>query len=277
MYYIDSIVYIIMVNHLNDFNMKQFKDKKILITGASKGIGRACAIRFAKDGATIIINYNSSKEDAEETLKQVIAAGGKGNIVKADMGKVEEVQQLWKSSIEDGLMPASLILNAAFQKKALVDDTDIELIRQTLEVNIIGNFALAKLFIDKCREISWQGSIVVHSSNQSEFVNPTGFAYGISKAALNHMVKHMARSTAKDNIRINAVLLGWFNTEGERKFHSAEKIEKDAFNTIPLRRIGKPEEAADISYFLASDASSYMTGSLVRLDGGFALDPDLTT
>ena len=257
--------------------MKEFKNKRILITGAGKGIGRACAVRFASDGAEVIINYRSSSKDAGETLHRVREAGGTGKIIQGDIGNPDDVERVWEMACSGGAIPSVLVLNAAYQKKADFDDTDMGLLRQTLDVNIIGNFNLAKLFIKQCRELSLPGNIVVHSSNQGEFVNPTGFAYALSKAALNHMVKHMARATVKDKIRVNGILLGWFDTEGERLFYSEQQIREQAGKTIPMQRAGNPEEAANMTYFLASEKSSYMTGSLVRYDGGFALNPDLST
>jgi NAD(P)-dependent dehydrogenase (short-subunit alcohol dehydrogenase family) len=257
--------------------MTEFKNQRILITGASKGIGRATAVKFARDGAEIIINYNSSQKDGEETLRQVEAAGGKGKIVQGNIGNPNDVNRVWEVACSDGKMPSVLILNAAFQKKATFDNTDIDLLKKTLDVNIVGNFSLAKLFIEAHRKQGTSGNIVVHSSNQGEFVNPTGFAYALTKAALNHMVRHIARAVVKNKIRVNGVVLGWFNTEGERYFYSAEQIEEQAKNSVPMQRAGKPEEAANMAYYLASEQSSYMTGSLVRYDGGFALDPDLST
>lgn len=257
--------------------MKNFKGKKVLITGASKGIGKACAIKFAEYGAEVIINYRSGKEDAEETLRLVKKAGGTGTIVYCDMGNKEDIAKLWDIACANNTPPEVLVLNAAFQKKATVFETEPELVETTLGVNVVGNYTLAKLFIDECIKQSISGNIVIHSSNQSVFVNPTGFAYSLSKAALNQMVKHLARATVKNKIRVNGVILGWFNTEGERTFYSAEQIEEQASQTIPIGRAGRPDEAADLTCFLASEESSYMTGSLVRLDGGFSLNPDLST
>jgi len=257
--------------------MREFKAKRILITGASKGIGRACAIKFAGDGADIIINYNNNRIDAEETLRQVEIAGGSGSIVQGDIGKPEDVTRIWDKASFDGKIPSVLILNAAYQKKATFLETDVDLLRHTFDVNIVGNFSLAKQFIQECRRLRSPGNIVIHSSNQGEFVNPTGFAYALTKAALNHMVRHIALEVVKDHIRVNGIVLGWFNTEGERHFYSAEQVEEQAKNTVPMQRAGKPEEAANMTYFLASEQSSYMTGSLIRYDGGFALDPDLST
>jgi NAD(P)-dependent dehydrogenase (short-subunit alcohol dehydrogenase family) len=169
------------------------------------------------------------------------------------------------------------VLNAAFQKKATVRETDLDLMRKTFEVNVFGNYRLAALFADACKKKGQPGAIVVHSSNQSEFVNPTGFAYSLSKAALNQMVKHLAMAYVKDMVRVNGILLGWFDTEGERKFYSKEQIARQAALTVPSGRAGRPEEAAELTYFLGSERSSYCTGGLLRCDGGFALSPDLSS
>jgi glucose 1-dehydrogenase len=257
--------------------MGEFKNKKVLITGAGKGIGKACAIRFAGDGAQIALNYLSDAAEARKAKQLVEEAGGNAKLIQADLGNEKDVKRLWQEANSDGNPPEVLILNAAFQKKQTFDETDPVLLRKTFDVNIIGNFILAKNFIEQCRKLAIPGRIVIHSSNQGEFVNPTAFAYALSKAALNHMVKHLARAVAGENIRVNGVILGWFDTEGERRFYSQEQIQQQASGTIPVKRAGDPMEAANLTYFLASEQSSYMTGSLVRNDGGFALDPDLST
>jgi glucose 1-dehydrogenase len=255
----------------------EFKGKYVLITGASQGIGNACAVRFAEDGATVFINYSNNDKAAQKTLDAVKAAKGDGSIIKADLGIPADVEAMWNAVTQVCTVPDVLVLNAAYQKKATIDETDLDLMRRTFDVNVLGNFQLAKLYIDACKAQKKKGNIVIHSSNQGEFVNPTGFAYSLTKAALNQMVKHLALFCVGANIRVNGVVLGWFDTDGERKFYSQEQIAEQAVKGIPMKRAGFPSEAADMAYFLASDASSYMTGSLLRLDGGFALAPDLST
>ena len=196
-------------------------------------------------------------------------------LVCADLGEPAAVEALWAAHGGAGF--DTLLLNAAYQKKASLEETDLGLLETTFRINVLGNFQLAALFIAERRRSGRAGSVIVHSSNQAEFVNPTGFAYSLSKAALNHMVRHLARATVKDRIRVNGVILGWFDTEGERQFYPAEQILSQAAVGIPMGRTGAAHEAADLAMFLASDTSSYMTGSLVRLDGGFALAPDLGT
>jgi NAD(P)-dependent dehydrogenase (short-subunit alcohol dehydrogenase family) len=256
--------------------MTRFPGKRILITGGSQGIGRACCEYFASEGAEVIGTYSRDEVAARATESSIRAAGHRAMMIKADLGDSAQIEALWKRATQDGGVDA-LILNAAYQKKATFEETDLALIEKTFRVNVGGNFQLAKLFIDARRALKAPGSVVIHSSNQGDFVNPTGFAYGMSKAALNHMVHHLARATVRDSIRVNGVLLGWFDTDGERKFYSAEQIKQQAKSGIPMGRAGDPKEAAAMAAFLVSDDSSYMTGSLVRFDGGFALDPDLST
>jgi 3-oxoacyl-[acyl-carrier protein] reductase len=256
--------------------MSRFKGKRILITGGSQGIGRACAELMASEGGEIVGSYIHDDDAAKKAEEAIRSEGGRATMIKADMGEPADLERLWVEATKGGGIDV-LILNAAFQKKATADETDLALMEKTFRVNVTGNFQLAKLFIAARRKAKLPGSVVIHSSNQGEFVNPTGFAYGLSKAALNHMVRHLARSVVKENIRINGVVLGWFDTDGERKFYSSEQIKEQAKTGIPMGRAGDPLEAARMTAFLASDDSSYMTGSLVRFDGGFALAPDLST
>lgn len=254
---------------------KRFTGTRVLITGASQGLGQACAAGFAGEGAEVLGTWSRDQVVAEHAEQDMRKQGLNVRLVRTDLGDPTAVAALWHTHGTAGF--DTLVLNAAFQKKARMEETDLALLEATFRVNILGNFQLAKLFIDERIRSGRPGVIVVHSSNQGEFVNPTGFAYALSKAALNHMVRHLARATAKNGIRVNGVILGWFDTAGERKFYSAEQMRVQASSNVPMGRTGHGHEAADLAMYLASDASSYMTGSLVRLDGGFALDPDLGT
>jgi NAD(P)-dependent dehydrogenase (short-subunit alcohol dehydrogenase family) len=256
--------------------MTRFAGKHVLITGGSQGLGRACAELFASEGARVVGTYSRDQAAAAAAEAAIRARGGHASMLKADLGDAEQTAALWRSAAGDHGVDV-LILNAAYQKKATCEETDIALLEKTFRVNVGGNFQLATLFIADRRARKAPGAIVVHSSNQGVFAFPTGFAYGISKAALNHMVLGLARATVRDRIRVNGVILGWFDTEGERKFYSADQIKEQAKDGIPMGRAGDPIEAARMAAFLACDESSYMTGTLLRYDGGFALDPDLTT
>jgi NAD(P)-dependent dehydrogenase (short-subunit alcohol dehydrogenase family) len=257
--------------------MHRFERSRILVTGGTKGIGAACVEQFAREGAELLVTWSRDDEAAAALRRRIEAIPARVYLFKADLGDGDAIEGLWKRLEAEHLLPDALVLNAAYQRKATVDETDPELFRRTLEANLVGNFRLARLYIASRRRAGAPGSIVVHSSNQAEFVNPTGFAYAVSKAGLNHLVRHLARSCASHRIRVNGIVLGWFDTEGERAFYDREPMRRQAAGSVPLGRIGEPEEAARLTVFLCSDDSSYMTGSLVRCDGGFALAPDLSS
>jgi NAD(P)-dependent dehydrogenase (short-subunit alcohol dehydrogenase family) len=248
--------------------------KTILITGGSKGIGAACVKRFASDGWNVAFNY--SRDDGT-AAKVEAECDSRAKGYQADLGNKDSIDEFFDSALEQFGTIDALILNAAYQQKAVFDETDWTLMEKTFSVNVFGNVHLAQRFVEHRKFNGGGGSVVVHGSNQAEFVNPTGFAYALSKAALHHMVKHVASATADDNIRVNGVILGWFDTEGEHRFIDPTQIPEQAKDGIPMGRAGDPSEAANLAHYLISDASSYMTGALVRLDGGFALAPDLST
>lgn len=256
--------------------MNDFAGQRILLTGGSQGIGHACARRFAASGARVVINYARDPAAADAAVAGIRAAGGDCRAVRADLGEAAEVERLWCEATAEGPLDA-LVLNAAFQRKATLEETDLDLLRRTLAVNVVACFDLAKRFIAARRAVGGGGAIVVHGSNQGELVMPTGLAYGVSKAALHHLVRHLAAAAARDRVRVNGVVLGWFDTEGERRTYGQAEIRAQAARTIPLGRIGEAEEAAAFTAFLAGAGASYITGSLLRCDGGFALAPDLAT
>ena len=257
--------------------VRRFEGARVLVTGGTKGIGAACAERFALEGAEVLVTWAHDEDAAAALRRRLEAIPARVQAFRMDLGDGDAIEGLWKRLEAESLLPDALVLNAAYQRKATVDDTDPELLRRTLEANLVGNYRLAKLYIASRRRAGAPGSIVVHGSNQGEFVNPTGFAYAVSKAGLNHLVRHLARACAPHRIRVNGIVLGWFDTEGERAFYDREAMRRQAAGSVPLGRMGEPEEAARLTAFLASDDSSYMTGSLVRCDGGFSLSPDLSS
>jgi NAD(P)-dependent dehydrogenase (short-subunit alcohol dehydrogenase family) len=254
--------------------MKDFEGKSVLITGGTKGIGKACALEFSSRGAFVIMAYGRDSAAAQAALDEVQRQGGKGVLLQSDLSHPDGADKLWESVQTRNLNPETLILNGAYQEKVPALDTDAALMQRTFQMNVFAGFLLAKACIKHWIERKQEGVIVVHSSGQSTHVHPNAFAYAVSKAALDHMTRHLASVGAKHGIRINGVNLGWFLTEGERVFYDEAEMIRAARESVPMGRIGDPREAAKFTAFLAGDDCSYMTGSMLTYDGGYALHPD---
>lgn len=257
-----------------------FAGRRALVTGGTKGIGRATALLLAELGAEVVATYHVDEEAAGRLRADLDATppgGREHRVERCDLADHDALRSLVARLDAEQRVPDMLVCNAAFQRKAVVADTDVALLEATFRANVFGNYVLCREVCDRLVRDGEGGAVVINSSNQAEFVNPTGFAYALSKASLNHMVRHLARAYAGAGIRVNGLVLGWFDTEGERDFYSADQIARQAAKSIPAGRAGDPAEAARMIAVLASPVSSYATGSLVRVDGGFALAPDVTT
>lgn len=254
--------------------MRDFDGKAVLITGGTKGIGKACALEFSSRGACVIMAYGSDGSAAESALGEVREQGGKGFLIQSDLSQPDGVDKLWDSILSNNLKPEILILNGAYQEKVPALDTDASLMQKTFQMNVFAGFLLAKACIKHWIGHKRKGVIVIHSSGQSTHVHPSAFAYSVSKAALDHMTRHLASVGAEHGIRVNGVNLGWFLTEGERAFYGETEMIRAARDSVPLGRIGDPREAAKFTAFLAGDDCSYMTGSMLTYDGGYSLHPD---
>jgi 3-oxoacyl-[acyl-carrier protein] reductase len=254
-----------------------FSGRHALVTGGTKGIGRACVRLFAECGATVTATYASDHRAADTLRRELDANGACHEIVRCDTGDHGAVGRLVSGLADGDRLPDILVCNAAYQRKASLRETDLPLLERTFRVNLFGNYLLIRDVADRLEAAGRGGAIIVNGSNQSAFVFPTGFAYSLSKAALDHLVRHCAYAYAKAGIRVNGIVLGWFDTDGERAFYSSERIARQAADSIPLGRAGNPEEAAGLIAYVASKHGAYITGSLLRIDGGFSLAPDTST
>jgi glucose 1-dehydrogenase len=253
-------------------NTEKFNGQRALITGGTKGIGKATALRLAGRGAHVYLNYASSQADAEETLAELQALGHSAELLKADIGDPEQVATLLKKVHADGPLDM-LICNAAYSTKVPFVETEFSLLQRSLEVNVLGNFNLIQQASRVMSEAGVNGRIVICSSPHGTFVFPDAFAYDVSKAALNHLMRGVALPLIDDGIRVNAVDIGWTLTPGERAFTTEAEQHEISQTIIPIKRSAEADEIAGVIEFLCSDESSYIVGSLVGADGGFALRP----
>ena len=244
------------------------ENKTVLVTGGSRGIGKEIALKFAKQGYDVIINYVSDKTDTEELKKELEANGGKALIVKADVTNPEQIENLVKTAIETFGKIDILINNAGITKDNLLMRMSEEEFDKVIEVNLKGTYLMTKA-VTKYMMKKRQGSII----NLSSVVGVTGNAgqcnYAASKAGIIGFTKSVAKELASRNIRANAIAPGFIATDMTDVL--SDEIKETIQNQIPLKRMGNAKEVAELAYFLGSEQSSYITGQVIHVDGGMVM------
>jgi glucose 1-dehydrogenase len=248
----------------------KLKGKNALVTGASRGIGRAVAIELARQGANVGINFRSHPEEAEEVAKEVRAAGGKALLLKADVADIKAVDEMVAKMAADLGSVDLFVSNAAYSDRQLMLDADMDGFRRTIDVSMWGAFHGLRASAKQMVKQGKGGSIVIVSSPHAVLAIPTAMAYNMSKAAIDHMARTAAIELVGHRIRVNIVHPGWIDTPGERKFFSEEQMQVGGSN-LPWGRLGRPDEIAKGVAFILSDDAEYMTGSTVAIDGGVSL------
>lgn len=244
--------------------------RNILITGASRGIGRGCALALAAEGANIGINYRSQKAEAEETAAEIRELGGKAELYQVDVSDQSAVEQMVEQFTKDFGAINGFISNAVYSDREVMIKADMAGFRKTIDVSMWGAFYGVRASAQKMVAQGKGGSIIVVSSPHGKIPIPTAMAYNMAKAAIDHMARTAAIELAKYKIRVNIIHPGWIDTPGERKFFSEQQLNEGAGN-IPWKRMGQPEEMGKLATFMMSDDCDYMTGSTVLMDGGISL------
>lgn len=248
----------------------RFEGKNAIVTGASRGIGRAVALLLAGEGANVTINYSSSAAGADEVRAEIEALGRRALAVKADVSVQEQVDRMVAQTAETFGSVDLYVSNAAYSDRELMIDADMAGFRRTVDVTMWGAFYGVRAASKQMVAQGQGGSIVVVSSPHAVLAIPTAMAYNMAKAAIDHMARTAAIELAPHRVRVNLVHPGWIDTPGERKFFTEEQIQEGA-KKLPWGRLGTPEEIAKcIAYVLSPDAE-YMTGSTVTIDGGVSL------
>src|SRR5437763_5839696 len=250
-------------------------NKTALVTGASRGIGRATALALAETGAHLLVHYGRSAQEAESLVCEIQAKGGSANAISADLGTPNGAALLAKqvlSIVGDRL--DVLVLNAGISKAATIKDHTVEDFDNLFATNVRSPFFLVQQLLP----ILGDGSnIVVISSIGSHAVvdkpdvdNPSILAYASTKGALETLVKNWAAILGPQGIRVNAVAPGVIDTDMSN-FTKTETGREVTLGMQALKRIGKPEDVADVVAFLASDAARWITGASIPVDGGSKL------
>jgi 3-oxoacyl-[acyl-carrier protein] reductase len=247
-----------------------FADRTVLVTGGSRGIGRACCARMARAGARVAINYRSRQQDAVETARLVEEAGAKAMIVQADVAQERLVESMVRQ-VNDQFGPIDMLVNNAGIYEHLAHEaTTVEHWRRTLEVNLTGPYLVTWAVKAQMIERKF-GRIVNVSSIAALRARPYAIAYAASKAGLIGFTKSVAEALAPFNIRVNAVAPGLIDTE---ILSDVEQATLDRLvDLTPMNRIGQADEIADVVHFLLSDASRFMTGQTLVASGGRVMLP----
>lgn len=241
--------------------------KTVLITGGSRGLGRACALKFAQLDYNIIINYNNSLKEAvslETYLKENYNISVL--LVKADISKEDEVINMMNVIKNSFQKIDCLVNNAGIAIDTLFEDKTVQNFRKIIDVNLIGTFLVSK-YIGSLMFKEKSGTIInVSSTNAIDTYYPYSLDYDASKAGVISLTHNLARQFAP-YIRVNCVAPGWINTEMNKELDK-EFIEEEN-KKILLGRFSEPSEIANVIAFLASHEASYINGSVIRVDGGY--------
>lgn len=251
----------------------EFEGRTALVTGGSRGIGRAICVRLAKAGAWVAINFASSAEAAEETLAQVKAAGGDGQTYRADVSSYEATSAMY-DAIEADRGPVDLLVANAGMA-SFKDDVDmpIELWRQTLSVNLDGTFHCVWRAKDSMRARGYGRIVCMSSINgvaPSVIRHDRLIAYGTSKSAVIGFARNCAMAFGPA-IRVNCIAPGLIDTEMTSGL--PDDLREQILARTPARRTGVPDDVAELSYFLLSDAASFITGQTIVTSGGLVTLP----
>src|SRR5262245_13118622 len=252
---------------------KRFEGKVALVTGASRGIGRACAVRLAREGALVAVNHFASAPD--ETLKQIEAANGKGFAVKADMRDTDQVTRMVETAAATGERLDYLVSNAAINPLLDWSQTTLADYDNIMNTNLRGTWVVCQAAAKQMIKEGHGGAICTISSISAWVGAKQQTVYCATKAGISMMTKALAQVLAPHGIRANAVLPGAIFTDMSRELlEPAAEARMYYESRIPLGRIGDPDEIAAPVAFLLSDEASYITSAELLVDGGFIVNAE---
>ena len=249
-------------------NLFNLKGKLALITGSGRGIGKSLSLALAKAGCDIILTSRSKKE-LERVKSEILFLDRECHSFILDIQNVEEIKNFFSKLQKLNLYPDILVNNAGTEEVRSSVDVDEELWNKILDTNLRGAFFISQCFAKQLKVKRKHGSIINLGSLSSSIGIPTAVAYTSSKAGILGMTKALSAEWASLNIRVNAIAPGYFRTDLTEIFYKDPNWQESMLNKIPMKRFGNMEDLDGVIIFLASNASSYITGQIFYVDGGF--------
>jgi 3-oxoacyl-[acyl-carrier protein] reductase len=249
--------------------VSELTGKVAIVTGASKGIGAAIAKELADAGASVVVNYASSREGADRVVAEIVGRGGKAIAVKADVSKAVEVRRLFDEARKAFGSLHVLVNNAGVYRFAPLEDVTEDEFHREFNINVLGVLLTSR---EAMKYFSSDGGSVINiSSVASTSPTPTAVVYSATKGAVDTITRVLATELGPKKIRVNAIKPGGVETEGVHVLGIiGSDFEKQMVARTPLGRLGQPNDIASVAVFLASAASGWMTGETITVGGGFS-------
>ena len=248
--------------------MARLKDRIAVVTGSSSGIGQGIAVRFAAEGARVVVNYVGHPDGADQTVAAIQKAGGQAVVCQADVTSMDDVRKLIDAAWQTYGGCDILVNNAGMEKEAdfwEVTEADYD---KVLAVNLKGPFFLSQYFVQKLLAANKPGRIINISSVHEDMVFPHFSTYCASKGGIRMLMRDLAVELGPKNITVNNIAPGAIVTPMNRKLSDNKALLDRLLQNIPLGRIGTVDDVAALAVFLASDEAAYITGSTYVVDGG---------
>lgn len=248
----------------------RLKDKIALVTGSSRGVGRAIAIGFAKEGAKVLVNYTSNEKAAIEVVEEIKKIGSQAIAVKADVAQKAESESLVQAAVDEFGGIDILVNNAGFTRPAMMMKMTEDQWDQVVDIHLKGAFLCAQAAAQRMKEKN--SGKIINVTSVAGLVGTVGqINYSAAKGGVISMTKSMARELARYNICANVISLGIVATDMTETIRTDEKLKDIYMNRILLKRFAEAEDIAPAFVFLSSDDSNYITGQLLCVDGGYGM------
>lgn len=264
--------------------LKPLKNQKALVTGANSGIGEACALAFGAAGADVVINYISRPEEADRVVKCIEQKGSRAIALQADVSREDQVQAMFAEVLKEFGTIDVLVNNAGLQRDSQFQDMSLEQWNTVIAINLTGQFLCAREAVREflrrgvVPEVSTAAGKIICMSSVHEVIPWGGHVnYAASKGGVMQLMKSMAQELAPKKIRVNSIAPGAVKTPINRAAWETPSAQADLLKLIPEGRVGLPEDVARAAVWLASDASDYVTGTTLFVDGGMTLYPGFAT